>query len=615
MSPEGEAQRRALVVDPSPSLRHSVGLALHGDYILLATDDPQEALEMARREEVEVALIGIDQPLSLYRPFLQALRAIRPGLPFLLLLGGSGEGAATDDLRWPESEALSKSQGLPLLREKMERLVGRRLWAERRLGPAAPHPAEGRVRIWLSSSRLPHEVREKVIRACASPLPVLIRGEEGTGRSGAAGSLHLLGPWRDEPYIRLFCPELTAEGFARRLLQRLPGLSAGEVKPLTLFLESVDGLDFDLQGMLLNLLDEQWIGWPGLEKARLRPRVISSATWPLSRAVSAGRFRQDLGRILETLVIALPPLRERSAEIPRLAEEILKEQGPPLAEKKFSPEALQVLQRHYWPGNVRELESLVRRTAAWKEGDLLDPPDLVFDFPSATFGRPAPLPALEPENWLDATLSTLAHEIKNPLVAISTFAHLLPDKYEDREFREQFHLLVNQDVKRVNDLLENLLEYAQFTKPRPVRNDLNGVLVEVLQPRESILVRKEVQLTVRLKEDLPAVFFDEDHLEFVLRNILENVLAQIGNRRALRLCTRISPESGGEGAVELALWYDGQDGILRAMDRVVGPQGRENLSLALILARKVARRNGAELRVNPEEGGGTTIGLHFLVSS
>ncbi len=385
----------------------------------------------------------------------------------------------------------------------------------------------------------------------------------------------------------------------------------------------------------MDLLHGQGLGWPGWEGMGVEVRVISSSKFSLARAVSAGRFRGDLYQGLEVLRVVLPPLRERREEIPRMVGEVLQEQGSgDWVRKKFSLEALQVLEQYYWPGNLRELESVVLRSVVLKEGELVLPEDLVFSFSGeeawASLGEGkqagegvlplSTLPVEEGKSLFDATLSILAHEIKNPLVAISTFAYLLPEKYEDAEFREQFSRLVSLDVKRINELLESLLEYTQFSVPRLVGNDLNFRLGEVLKRKEKELDQWGVRWVTELGEGLPAVLFDEVQLGFVLRSVLGHVFLKGSEQKSLRLSTGLGERRGREGRpgfVELRVWYEGQNGILRGMRREEGGGAGleyENWSLGLALARKVMVRNGGEMRVSLGEGAGTAIRLRFPVA-
>ena len=297
-------------------------------------------------------------------------------------------------------------------------------------------PLEEKIQSWLHSSRISPETREKILRLSSS-LPVFILGEEGTGRSGVAKAIHFLGPWKNRPFLRFFCRHLTPERFIQKISFWLKGAARGASVSLTLFLEEVEHLEWDLQATFLDLWHDHQIGWPGLEEISIEAKMISASTAPLSQAVAAGLFRSDLSQVLEIQNLVLPPLRKRQEEIPRLVDEILQEQAAAgIAQKKFSPEALQMLQQYNWPGNLRELESLVLRSAASKEGDLLRPKDLIFSLngeeslPSSEEGkrvegtRPLPFaPQEETGPVFDATLSTLRKTIssqRNPFVAFST---------------------------------------------------------------------------------------------------------------------------------------------------------------------------------------------------
>jgi light-regulated signal transduction histidine kinase (bacteriophytochrome) len=215
----------------------------------------------------------------------------------------------------------------------------------------------------------------------------------------------------------------------------------------------------------------------------------------------------------------------------------------------------------------------------------------------------------------DATVWTLAHEIKNPLVAISTFAALLPEKYGDEEFRGEFSRLVSMDVKRVNEVLENLLEYAQFGEAQLGCQDLRGVLEGVLGQKEKELGEKGVELEVELGAGLPGVRFDGVQLGYVLRNVLGNACLRVREGSHLRLWAGLV-EVEGKGFLELGVWYEGQNGLMRQIQGEGMGEGAEleNWSLALALARKVMVRNRGEMRVSLEEGVGTTIRLRFQLA-
>ena len=475
---------------------------------------------------------------------------------------------------------------------------------------------------WVDSRRIPSRVRSQITKAAVTPFPVFIQAEKGTGANEVAKIIHQLSAWAKHPFVHFFCRDLTAEGFIQKLSQWV--LRSGNQRTIsfTLFLEDVELLGWDLQTILLDLLNEHEIGWPGWGKRVIEAKIVSSSALSLSRAAGSGRFREDLFPILETLTILLPPLRERKDEIRDLVVEVLKERKEEalFGKKRFSAEALDRLQAYDWPGNIKELESVVFRSAAMKDGELILPQDLVFrrgGIKEDLLGQGLGTPGEALPSFFDAAVPTLAHEIKNPLVAISTFAHLLPGKYDDPEFREEFSQLVGRDIQRINDLLENLLEYVQLSGPRPVGNDLNLLVSQLLQRKEKILAQRGAHLTAELKDGLPAVLFDKSQLEFVVRNIFDSICAKMRDHHPLYLSTSLAEEEAPSGlreSVKLHLWHSGQDGIVRNIQKATGMESDpdfENLGFALALAKKVVIRNQGDMRVEREEGAGTTIRVWF----
>ena len=217
---------------------------------------------------------------------------------------------------------------------------------------------------------------------------------------------------------------------------------------------------------------------------------------------------------------------------------------------------------------------------------------------------------------MEVLLSTLVHEVKNPLVAISTFAHLLPERYGEEEFRGEFSRLVGLEVRRLNGVLEMLLEYGQLETPRPKEVDLQRRVLASLGEKKREIAEKRIYIRTEGLEKLPAVRFDEDQVKFVLRRVWESVLGkEVENRQAAIRC-RLQQQrtAAGEDWVELEIWYDAREGVVKDIHRVEVPGGRydfEGLSLGLGLARRLMSRNQGQMQVYQEEGVGTTIILRF----
>ena len=214
-------------------------------------------------------------------------------------------------------------------------------------------------------------------RVAQAPLNVLITGETGTGKELVARAIHLESPRAARAFVALNTAAIPAElleselfgheagaftGAARRHVGRFEQADGG-----TLFLDEIGDMPAPLQTRLLRVLAEgEFFRVGGRELIRVDVRIIAATHQPLEQLVVQGRFRTDLLHRLDVVRLAIPPLRERRDDIPRLAEGFLQRAAQKLdvAPKRFTRAALQKLQAHDWPGNVRELENLCWRLAA-----------------------------------------------------------------------------------------------------------------------------------------------------------------------------------------------------------------------------------------------------------
>ncbi len=217
--------------------------------------------------------------------------------------------------------------------------------------------------------------------AVASTSTVLLLGESGTGKDLAAESLHLEGPRRDGPFVVIDCGAvppnlLEAElfGYEAGAFTGAATARAGALETAaggTIFLDEIGELALDLQPKLLRALDRretQRIG--GTQRRTVDVRILAATNRDLRAEVNAHRFRADLYYRLAVLVVRMPPLRERTADIPVLVGAILESLGDttsPLARSLRSGELLPELLRHQWPGNVRELRNYVEACLARQE--------------------------------------------------------------------------------------------------------------------------------------------------------------------------------------------------------------------------------------------------------
>jgi len=224
----------------------------------------------------------------------------------------------------------------------------------------------------LSKNRRMQEIFDLIPDIAASNAPVLILGETGTGKEPLAQAVHNKSPRRDGAFIKVNCGALPDPLLESELFGHVPGAftdARTERKGRfeladggTLLLDEFGDTSPAMQVKLLRVLQEGLFEPVGSSETRSTDvRVIAATQRDLNRLIAEGKFREDLYYRVNTVVLALPPLRERREDIPLLVEHTI-ERFNELTDKRVrmvSPEAMKVLMRYPWPGNVRELENAI----------------------------------------------------------------------------------------------------------------------------------------------------------------------------------------------------------------------------------------------------------------
>ncbi len=213
---------------------------------------------------------------------------------------------------------------------------------------------------------------------------VLIRGESGTGKELTANAVHYNSPRHSGPFVKLNCAALPENLLESELFGHEKGAFSGAINQRkgrferaeggTLFLDEIGEISPTFQAKLLRVLQEgefERVG--GSRTLKVDVRIITATNVNLEEAVDQGHFREDLYYRLNVMPIKLPPLKDRSEDIPELAvflvDKIAKNQG---RELKLTDSAVRLLMRHSWPGNVRELENCLERAAIMSEDGIID---------------------------------------------------------------------------------------------------------------------------------------------------------------------------------------------------------------------------------------------------
>jgi transcriptional regulator with PAS, ATPase and Fis domain len=291
-------------------------------------------------------------------------------------------------------------------------------------GPEGPVLFHG---MWTQNAKMKQLFR-LVERVAESDATVLVRGETGAGKELVAQAVHALSSRAKGPFRALNCAALPPNLLESELFGHARGAFTGALRDVqghvqmankgTLFLDEVAELPLELQAKLLRVLETQTVlPVGGREPIPVDVRVVSATHRALRKEVEAGRFRPDLMYRLRVIPIFLPPLRERTGDVPLLAQRIVEQLNEKSRRKveRVAPAALRVLERHDWPGNVRELRNVLAYAFAVGDGPVLQATDLppeLLEGGAAGGGEPVVEPSPAPASTLAPEAARIADALR-----------------------------------------------------------------------------------------------------------------------------------------------------------------------------------------------------------
>jgi len=241
----------------------------------------------------------------------------------------------------------------------------------------------------IGASQQMKDVFAKVQRAAPVDSTVLILGESGTGKELVAQALHHNSLRKKGPFVAVNCAAVPATLVESELFGHVRGAFTGATDRRigrfeqsnggTIFIDEIGDFELSLQAKLLRVLETLTLTpVGGHEDRKVDVRVVAATSRDIRRMVEAGTFREDLYYRLNVVTIVLPPLRERTDDVPLLVDHFLKEiaQQKHTPPRKVSPEVMRRLQQYRWPGNVRELRNTLESMMVLAEGELLTERDL-----------------------------------------------------------------------------------------------------------------------------------------------------------------------------------------------------------------------------------------------
>jgi DNA-binding NtrC family response regulator len=388
--------KRILVIEDEVVIRQALKRLLerHG-YEVAEAGSVNEAREMHDLSGFGVVIADLRLPGA---PGTDVIPLCAP-TPVLVMTSYGSVKSAVESMKLGAADYITK----PFDHDEML-LVVRRLFEQRRLARRAQALAAELERAYpvagmIGECDAMREVFERIRKVAPADSTVLILGESGTGKELVARAVHDLSPRRDAPIIAVNCAAIPDALIESELFGHEKGAFTGAVAEHrglveaadggTLFLDEIGELPPAAQARLLRVLQEGEIRRVGSVRPRkVNVRLVAATHRDLEQRVAEGTFRPDLYFRLRVFEIRLPPLRERGADIERLAQFLLEKTCRRLnrATPQFAPAALEAIRAYAWPGNVRELENAIERAVILCENGWITPPLLAIGAPE----RPEP---------------------------------------------------------------------------------------------------------------------------------------------------------------------------------------------------------------------------------
>jgi two-component system, NtrC family, response regulator AtoC len=377
----------ALVVDDDTDVRTLLRSVLARQSIAaVEARSGAEARAFLRRDEFDVVLVDVRLPDASGLDVLRWARAEGVDTEFIVLTGHADVETAVEAMRRGAYDFIAKPWRNTELLEVVGKAVEKQ--ALRRENSALREVVarrDGMPEVVGESPEL-RELLTVVKRVAGSDSPVLIHGESGTGKELMARRIHLESRRSPRPFVSVNCGALTDTLLETELFGHKRGAFSGAVATKvglfeaahggTLFLDEIGEMSAAMQVRLLRTLDSGEVRRVGEERAfHVDVRIVAATAKDLAREAEEGRFRWDLYYRVSTVVVSVPPLRRRRADIRLLVERFASARGRSRA-LRFSPEAIDRLMRYEWPGNIRELRNLVERLQILHEGEVVQAQDL-----------------------------------------------------------------------------------------------------------------------------------------------------------------------------------------------------------------------------------------------
>jgi len=363
-----------LVVDDERGVRQSFNMLLKDSYHLLLAETGKEAMEVFKKNSVDLILLDIRLPDFENLELLEKLKEIDPYTEIIMVTAVNDVRTAVKAIKLGAYEYIVKPFDVDDVLTSIDRAL-----EKRRLVRELAYLRNEVERYHLFEEMVGQDdgmrdVFKLISTFSQSDGTVLIQGESGTGKELVARAIHNRSPRKKDPFMVVNCAAIPSQLIESEIFGHNKGAFTGAITTRagkleianrgTVFFDDIESMDINMQAKLLRVIQEKEFERIGSTKViNIDVRYLASSNKDLMNLISQNQFREDLYYRLNVLPVYLPPLRERREDIPLLLTYFFKlhakKTGKP--KKTISEEALETLKAYDWPGNVRELQNLVER--------------------------------------------------------------------------------------------------------------------------------------------------------------------------------------------------------------------------------------------------------------
>lgn len=378
-----------VIVEDDINMRKSLEIAL-GEYDDLKIKSYKSAIEALKKmgDDVDLVITDINMPQM---DGLEFIKRLEGKFDVIIMTGNATLNKAIESVRLGVKDFLTKPFDAQTLYEAIKRveILRRKLPAASLKAAQNGSNSQADSADFVASSPALANALNLASRVAKTDASAMLMGESGVGKELFAKFIHKNSPRKDGPFIAInmaAIPENLIEselfGFEKGAFTDASAMKKGQFELAsggTLFLDEIGEMPLNLQPKLLRAIQEREITRLGATKSvKIDVRIVSATNANLPAMISEGKFREDLFYRLNTVPVAIPPLRERKDEILPIAERFLKQSCEEfnLGAKSFSEAAVKELENYDFPGNIRELISVVQRAAILSEGEEIQPGDL-----------------------------------------------------------------------------------------------------------------------------------------------------------------------------------------------------------------------------------------------